>query len=59
MSIESTPRVGLLEQLKAATSLEQVNTLSAEFLTFKFASDKTRRKFARLTLRKKEELDAK
>lgn len=55
MSIESTPRVGLLEQLKAATSLEQVNTLSAEFSTFKFASDKTRRKVARVVAAKTKE----
>lgn len=56
MSIESNPRVGLLEQLKAVTSLEQVKTLSAEFSTFTYASNKTRSRFARIVARKTKEL---
>jgi hypothetical protein len=56
VSIESNPRVGLLEQLKAATSLEQVKTLSAEFSTFTYASDKTRRRVQRTLLAKTKEL---
>lgn len=56
MSIESKPRMGLLEQLKAATSLEQVEALSAEFSTFTLASDKTRRRVQRVVLAKTKEL---
>ena len=56
MSIENSPRVGLLEQLKAATSLEQIKALSAEFSTFKYASDKTRRRVGRIVLTKTKEL---
>ena len=52
MSIESTPRVGLLERLKAATSLEQVEALAGEFSTFKYASDKTKRRVARVLKQK-------
>jgi hypothetical protein len=56
MSIESTPRVGLFERLKAVTTLEQVKELSAEFSNYKHASDKTRRRVARLVLAKTKEL---
>jgi hypothetical protein len=56
MSIESEPRVGLLEQLKAATDLETVKSLAAEFDTFRYASNKTRSRFARLLSSKTKEL---
>jgi hypothetical protein len=56
MSIESKPRVGLFEQLKAATDLELVKKLSAEFSTFKYASNKTRRRVQRIVLAKTTEL---
>jgi len=56
MSNENSPRVGLLEQLKAAISLEQVKTLSAEFSTFTYASEKTCRRVARVVAAKNKEL---
>jgi hypothetical protein len=56
MSIESTPRVGLFERLRAATDLEQVKKLSAEFSNFKNASEKTRRRVQRLVISKTKEL---
>ena len=45
-------RKGIIEELRASTSLKQVGTLEEKLKGYDYASDKTIRKFVRLKQRK-------